>query len=62
MADYNNYTWTDDNAKMDLSDLGRRVWLRLFSSGYTSRPVSGSCEHGSEPLGTIKFCDQLNSH
>jgi hypothetical protein len=41
-----------DNIKMDLRKM---EWdgLDLSASGYG--PVEGSCEHGNEPSGSIKF-------
>jgi hypothetical protein len=43
-----------DNIKMDLRDIGWRVWTGL---GY--RPVARSCEYDIEPSGYIKFWEFL---
>jgi hypothetical protein len=41
-----------DNIKMDLRKKG---WVNgLDRSGLGLGPVEGSCEHGNEPLGSIK--------
>jgi hypothetical protein len=45
------HRWVD-NAKMDLGEIGwgGMDWIDLAED----RPVKGSCEHGNEPLGSIK--------
>jgi hypothetical protein len=43
-----------DNIKMDLKR-DRMGWYGLHSSGSGQEPVEGSCEHGNEPSGSIKF-------
>jgi hypothetical protein len=34
-------------------------WYGLGSSGSGQRPVAGSYEHGTEPSGSLKFCEIL---
>jgi hypothetical protein len=41
------------NINMDLREIGLG-WYGLDRSGYGEGPVQGSCEHGNEPLGSIK--------
>jgi hypothetical protein len=31
------------------------VWYGLYSSGSVQGPVEGSCEHGNEPSGCIRY-------
>jgi hypothetical protein len=48
---------------MDLMDKEWKCVLRLSGSG--QGPVAGGCEHGNEPLGSLKgeeFLDYLNDH
>jgi hypothetical protein len=48
----------DDHIKMDLRGIG---WggVGWNSSGTGWEPVSGSCEHGNEPSGSIK-CSEIH--
>jgi hypothetical protein len=43
----------EDNIKMDLEETGREgvEWIQLTEYG----PVTGSCEHGSEPISLGAF-------
>jgi hypothetical protein len=45
-----------DNIKMDLREIewGGMDWLDL-----AQEPVEGSCEHGNEPSGSVKFWEVL---
>jgi hypothetical protein len=43
-----------DNIKMDLREIGRG-WYDLNWFGSGEGPVEGSCEHGNEPSGSVKF-------
>jgi hypothetical protein len=35
------------------------VWYGLDRSGSEKDPVEGSCEHGNEPSGSIKYWEVL---
>jgi hypothetical protein len=41
-----------DDIKMDLREIG---WDGMEWIDETQRQVEGSCEHGNEPSGSIKF-------
>jgi hypothetical protein len=45
-----------DNIQMDLREIG---WDGLDCSGSGEEPVEGSCEHGNEPAGSIKFWEVI---
>jgi hypothetical protein len=46
-----------DNIKVDLRE--RIEWCGLDQSGSEYGPVEGSCEHGREPSGSVKYWEVL---
>jgi hypothetical protein len=48
-----------DNKKWILERWDGMGWYGLDRSGSGYGPVEGSCEHGSEPSGSIKFWEVL---
>jgi hypothetical protein len=53
----------EDNIKTELREIGRKVGLDFLGSGYGS--VASSCDHGNEPLGSMKswkFIDWMSDY
>jgi hypothetical protein len=44
----------EDNFKMDFREIGIDANIELDSAGSGQCPVSGVCEHGNEPSGSMK--------
>jgi hypothetical protein len=49
----------DDNIKTDLKS-NMMTGFELDSSGSGLGPVAGCCEHGNEPLSSIKYVETFN--
>lgn len=54
------YRW-EDTIVMDHREIGfGGIWTGYLGFLARQRPVAGSCEHGNEPLGSIKYWIFMN--